>query len=175
MNRTGGPVRPRQNYTYATRQTLLCGAFRDTVTDAMTDSAGAVSTCGLACPAAPSQRPVQPHRSRGPLASGQSAASRPSSTERACAASMAAMSAARTPCRSSSRIAATVVPARAGDRLAQLHRVLARVAHHHRRAQRRLHDQVGGQRARQARAGCRRRPSPRPGRRSTPARCPTAP
>ena len=151
LNRTGGPVRPRQNYTHATRDVCCAARF---ATPSRRDDRQCWRRVDMWARLPGRQSHRQPHGSRsrtGPAHHARpQALSRPSSTDRACAASMAAMSAARTPCRSSSADRGDRRAARAGDRLAQLHRVLPRVPHHHRGAQRRLHHQVGGQRPRQA-------------------------
>ena len=151
LKRTGGPVRPRQNYTYATRDVCYAARF---ATRSRRDDRQCWRRVDMwaRLPGRSPHRPAQPHRSRAPQSWPQAAQVRrgPSSTERAWAASIAAMSAARTPCRSSSRMAATVVPpgletaSRSCTGCSPESRIITAAP------ERGLHDEVGGQRARQA-------------------------
>src|SRR5215213_5896256 len=131
MNRTGGPVRPRQKYTYATRIPRLTAVLAtrsrlgDTASTNSVDLSVRVpgSPSGLALP--------ELHRAgvRG-LDGGDEGGAHAVPLELAD--------------RRDRR------PARAGDRLSELHGVLTGVPHHDGRAEGGLHDEVHRQGPRQA-------------------------
>src|SRR5215212_10391789 len=98
MNRTGGPVRPRQNYTYATPENCCAASFATRLpaddTECWLHVDMWVTVPGCAPPtradargaAAPRPPRVSPSSQFVSVVLG-----RPSSTERACAASIAAI------------------------------------------------------------------------------------